>query len=751
MNVLDDEFKEADQPPMKAALLLSITLSLNLAQAQMPAEIVTAERAKILASVQSVPKSGAPGPVAIWGNMAFPILSAPDKEGIEIAVAAAAGYGKGRVILFGHNNFLDGGLGGDHAKLMENAVKWTGAKDKPRLGLMGVNAVSFYDQRGFRSGKCEGPMEAKTLKDYDVIIANLQGITDPAEGAALIQWIKEGGGFIGGMTGWAFNQTSGGKELSVSHGVNQALMATGIAITDMSAFDQLTAFSARPTLPKLMNASEAVNSIKKQAYGSAALMPEEVKQSSNAIQIALSAQPPGRNHLRDAVTAALGATGGNGPLPTQEAPLTQAAHAAARIRLGMETRVLRLAASETVAAHPAHVAFPGQTTAETPRTTQEIPINPAIPGWTSTGLYAAAGDTVTVTIPSSHADKGYAVRIGCHSDTLYHLDTWQRAPDITKSTPLTATVTKTASAFGGLIYIEVPNRANETTAMSAVISGAVASPLFVLGKDDDAKWNNEIKKRPGIWAEMACENLIISFPSSVAKSVNNPTELMTFWQKVVAAQDDVSNQATERKRPERIVADVQISAGYMHSGYPIMIPTSAAPEMVTFSRLKFPGWGFYHEIGHNHQRGDFTFDGTGEVTNNVIGMYCYHEVLKKDWLIGHPAISEEARKENLQKIKKAPIKWQAWKSDPFLALTTYIQLMQEFGWDSWRQYLHSFADTSYGPAPKGDDERRDQFLIRYSKITQKNLGPFFDAWGIPVSSEAKAEVSKLEPWMPKGL
>jgi hypothetical protein len=753
MNLRSSELNHTNQILMKAAFSLFLTVSLSLVQAQMPPELVTAERTKILSKVQSVPKSGSPGPIAIWGNIAFPILSAPDKEGVEIAVASAAGYGKGRIILFGHNSFLDGGLGGDHAQLMENCVKWVGAKDKPRLGLLSVNAISFYNQRGFRTEKFEGPMVAKTLKDYDVIIANIQGITDPAEGSALAQWIKEGGGFIGGMTGWAFSQTSGGKELSVSHGVNQALMAAGIAITDMSAFDQLTAFTARPILPRLMNASEAVNAIKKQASGTAPLTPEDVKQSSNAIQIALAAQPPDRSNLRDAVTAALGATGGSGsgPLPTQEAPLTQAAHASARIRLGMETRVLRLAASETVTAHPAHAAFPGQTPADAPRITQEIPINPAIPGWTSTGLYAAAGETVTVTVPPSHADKGYAVRIGCHSDTLYHLDTWQRAPDITKSTPLTAPVTKTASAFGGLIYIEVPSRAAESAAMTVIISGAVSSPFFVLGKDDDAKWNTELKKRPGIWAEMACENLIISFPSSVARNVNNPTELMTFWQKVVAAQDEITNQTAERKRPERIVADVQISAGYMHSGYPIMIPTSAAPEMVTFSRLKFPGWGFYHEIGHNHQRGDFTFDGTGEVTNNVIGMYCYHEVLKKDWLIGHPAISEEARKENLQKIKRAPIKWQAWKSDPFLALTTYIQLMQEFGWDSWHQYLHSFADSSFGPAPKGDDERRDQFLTRYSKITQKNLGPFFDAWGIPVSAEAKAEVSKLEPWMPKGM
>lgn len=751
MNVMHDEFKEVAEPSMKATLFLFITLSLNLAQAQMPTEIVIAERTKILTNVQSVPKSGVPGPIAIWGNMAFPILSAPDKEGVEIAVAAAAGYGKGRIILFGHNSFLDGGMGGDHAKLMENCVKWAGTKNKPRLGLVGFNAVSFYDQRGFLTKKSEGPMMAKTLKDYDVIIANIQSLTDPAEGAALMQWIKEGGGFIGGMTGWAFSQTSGGKELSLSHGVNQALMATGIAITDMSAFNQVTAFTAKPTLPKLMNASEAVNSIKKQASGSATLTSEEIKQSSNALQIALAAQPPGRSNLRDAVTAALGAADASSHLPTKEAPLTQATHASARIRLGMETRVLRLAGSETAAAHPAHVAFPGQTPAEAPRTTQEIVINPAIPGWSSTGLYAAAGDTISITIPSSHADKGYAVRVGCHSDTLYHLDTWQRAPDITKSTPLIAAVTRTASAFGGLIYIEVPTRAAKTADMSVIIAGAVPSPLFILGKDDDATWNNEIKKRPGIWAEMACENLIITFPSSVAKGVNNPTELMTFWQKVVAAQDDISHQTAERKRPERIVADVQISAGYMHSGYPIMIPTSAAPEMVTYSRLKFPGWGFYHEIGHNHQRGDFTFDGTGEVTNNVIGMYCYHEVLKKDWLIGHPAISEEARKENLQKIKHAPIKWQAWKSDPFLALTTYIQLVQEFGWKSWRQYLHSFADSNYGPSPKGDDERRDQFLIRYSKITQKNLGPFFDAWGIPVSATAKAKVSQLEPWMPKGM
>jgi hypothetical protein len=245
--------------------------------------------------------------------------------------------------------------------------------------------------------------------------------------------------------------------------------------------------------------------------------------------------------------------------------------------------------------------------------------------------------------------------------------------------------------------------------------------------------------------------MIVSVPTEVAQAVKNPTEVMTFWKKQVEAQDDISNQTAERKRPERMVADVQISAGFMHSGYPIMLHVPEADEMVTFSRLKFPGWGYHHEVGHNHQRGDFTFDGTGEVTNNVLAMYVYHAVLEKDWLIGHPAISEEARKENIQKIKRASDKWQTWKSDPFLALTTYIQLIQEFGWESWRKYLYSFSDSSFGPAPANDDAKRDQFLVRYSKIANKNLGPFFDAWGIPVSSSAKAEVSQMPAWMPKGL
>lgn len=731
-------------------LVISCSLAGMSLRAQLPQAVLDAQREKLLQGVTTVPKSGAPGPVAIWGNLAFPILAAPDKDGVEHAVAAGAGYGTGRMILFGHNGYIEDDQGGDHGKLIENCVKWLSKKEKPRLGLKNIKSPEFYKGHGFNVKVIKGNLSSKELRDCDVVVLNMQTVTDAEQGAALAAFVKNGGALMAGMTGWAFGQTSGGKDLAASHELNQALMAAGIAITSQSAFVEVKSFEPRVSLPLLLNAADAIVATKKQTSGTGAkLSGAEAKLAASSIQLAISAQPPGSNNLQAAVMGAIGSEGQKSAVPTQKDPLTQDKDAASRTRLGMETRALRLAGAE-VAAHPAAAIFPGKVPEGAPRVTQEVQINPDIPGWASTGLYAAAGETITVTVPAAVANTGFSLRIGCHTDSLYHLDKWERAPEITKSTPLTTAELKSASAFGGLIYIDVPMKSKVAKGFTAVIKGGVPAPLFVLGRDDDARWNAELKMRPAPWAEFACDKVILSCPSEVARKVSNPTQLMEFWKKVVEAQDDISNQAGERRRPERIVTDVQISAGYMHSGYPIMVPTSTAAEMVTFSKLKFPGWGFYHELGHNHQRGDFTFDGTTEVTNNVLGMYVYQSVLEKDWLIGHPEISPEARKSHVLAIQKAPNKWTEWKKNPFVALTTYIELVQGFGWEAWRKYLYSFSDDSFGPKPETDDEKRDQFLVRYSKIVNKNLAPFFEKWGIPVSAAAKAEVSKFENWQPNG-
>lgn len=52
--------------------------------------------------------------------------------------------------------------------------------------------------------------------------------------------------------------------------------------------------------------------------------------------------------------------------------------------------------------------------------------------------------------------------------------------------------------------------------------------------------------------------------------------------------------------------------------------------------------------------------------------------------------------------------------------------------------------------PKNDDEKRDQWLIRLSRTVGRNLGPFFERWGVPTSSTARDSLRDLPVWLPEG-
>jgi hypothetical protein len=41
--------------------------------------------------------------------------------------------------------------------------------------------------------------------------------------------------------------------------------------------------------------------------------------------------------------------------------------------------------------------------------------------------------------------------------------------------------------------------------------------------------------------------------------------------------------------------------------------------------------------------------------------------------------------------------------------------------------------------------------VRFSKAVGKNLGPFFQVWGVPTSDKARASIAKLPGWMPPGI
>ncbi len=236
-----------------------------------------------------------------------------------------------------------------------------------------------------------------------------------------------------------------------------------------------------------------------------------------------------------------------------------------------------------------------------------------IPAWHSTGLYAAPGKVITVTLPPAAVDKGLTLRIGCHSDALWGLDSWRRMPEVCRTWPLREPATEAASSLGGLIYLDVPTGCSLGT-LDVTIRGAVAAPLFVLDTTTRADWVRHIRSRPAPWAELATSKLILTVPSRVIRTLDDPEALLRLWDQVLDADADLARIPHERARPERFVLDEQISAGYMHSGYPIMAHLDVERAIVTAEKIAKgeDTWGYFHEIGHNHQSGDWTFDGTGD-------------------------------------------------------------------------------------------------------------------------------------------
>ncbi len=311
-----------------------------------------------------------------------------------------------------------------------------------------------------------------------------------------------------------------------------------------------------------------------------------------------------------------------------------------------------------------------------------------------------------------------------------------------------STTTKLANPFGGLVYVTVPRNFKKGV-VPVKIAGAIEAPLYVLGKTTPEEWK-KIRENPAPWGELASRNLILTTRSDNLRKLDDPDKIMEFWDKVMDACAEVAGLPLERERPERMVCDRQISAGYMHSGYPVMTGMDVQKTFVDLHKHPKDGWGFYHEFGHNHQYRcpEWTFAGTTEVTVNVFTMYVLETVCGIKIKESRTEVTPERRKQRREKYFAEGSKFETWKGDAFLALVMYADMLDAFGWDAYKAVFREYRALPNEERPKNDDEKRDQWMVRFSKQVGKNLGPYFDRWGVPVSQAAKDSIKDLPVWEP---
>jgi hypothetical protein len=727
-------------PPAFHALLAS-------AFAVMACPASEADRAILLDEVKEINTGGVPGGVCVYGPEAFPVIAGKEGKDGMLPVVAASRMGEGRIVAFGHDGFLSSVDQKDTGRLVINSIRWAANnKEKPRVGLFAIyntpRMLEFFKAVGMEAVSLPAKPEPLQFEGVDVLCLNGIGL-ESAQMESLEAWVRKGGGLVAGVTGWGWVQVRGGNDrgaLASNCAANRLLMKSGIVFS--ASTPGRTAADGYVTGGDLhfLHAGDALDALLHHAGGRVPLAHEHLNRCGATLGDAIRSLPPDDEMLRPQLDGL--SVKADPALPLRPDDVLQ------RLVLTRDVEASRRAEPHEIKANGTSRIFPGVTPVEALRLEKHTAaIDLSVPQWQGLGLYAPAGEVVRISIPPEFAGKGLAVRIGCHTDSIWHLDVWKRAPEISMRKMLKEPVTSIASPFGGLIYLDIPQGGPEIK-MEVTVSGAVESPRFVLGKSSAADWER-MKNLQTPWGELETGKVVLSLPKAILEKVEDPQALLEFWDRVLDAQADLSAIPHERKRPERIVPDLQISGGYMHSGYRIMTHLDGSAETaVNLERLSKGSWGHFHELGHNHQQPDWTFDGTVEVTCNLYTLYVTEMLCGNPPNRGHEQMQPLVVAAKLRQHFSQPDKFERWKKDPFLALIMYDQLRAAFGWDTYKKVFADYRALPKDQRPKNDDEKRDQWMVRFSKAAGKNLGPFFEAWGVPTSAAGRQSIADLPGWMP---
>lgn len=689
----------------------------------------TALRNQLLNGVAQIADQGTEGTVAVFGDHATSVLESTDLK----TVVAAADNGVSRIIAAGKTGFADfaNATQFDTTAFYLNSLNWLskGLGTAARIVTDKSVTQTWLVGQGFTNVTLRSDWQ-NGLGTADVLVTWF-GNPTAAQQTATNNFLAAGKGMFVAYNGWAY---SGGVTPKNSGG-NALLRQYGLSWTDDSISSTFTG--------TIVLGTEAGNAVLASAIEAspASYSTNQQKESALAIKATFEnvlASDPQLVAIRQAVL-----TNASTVIPTPSTPVSNASEL---IRLKIESAVLTNLLPTELFVHRTAASY-GVIPAGTPRVTKALTYTTSASNtqtqWLSTGLYAAPGDVLTLTVPSGLVNQGWSWKIGSHDDDISAKTTYQRMPSgVSFDQPIDATSIQVGSVYGGMIYLVKPTTsATATGSYNVSISNAVEAPTFVLGQTTDANWIATIRNLPAPYAELIASNVIIILHSDDIRLLSNPTAVMTYWQDRMAAQDDLTNSPVPRTRPERIDDDLDISAGFMHSGYPVAAYGHNLANMVDSD----PGddWGFVHEFGHNHQSSLWTFNTEGEVTVNIMSMRAFDSagtIPTDSWRKMWSASGRAAY------IPTFIAGGRLRTTDLAASLTTYAELREAFGWEPFGQFFRQYQTDLAANLPTTDQQERDQWVTRFSSIVGKNLGPFLNAWGFAASATALNAVSSLPAW-----
>ncbi len=689
-----------------------------------------------------------PSSTVVWGEMAFPVIL----DEANRAFVTAARVGQGRVFHVGHESHIGGAVDGegDTDQLVRNAVAWVSATEQPVIGVEeGMTTLAAFLEGDGYTVTTAAP---DALDGIDVYCTSTYTDQDDEVFEGLRAWLLTGGGLIAGGHAWYWGY--GNDNAAENYPGNKMLLDAGLVITT-GTVDAGTDTVGDEAPSELLHSTRALDRIGDHLDDSDPLDHDDQLLAAGSVSLAIDHLPLHWDYF----DAALELSQTTPVVPTAADPVVPDEQPIESLVVHLDAKLAAELPADEVLAHPAGEDFPGlpdlpDTATLTAtvlasyegRDSRYLYSNAGADVWRSTGAWIPAGELVTVDIPQAAAGQGLTLLIGSHTDTLWSTDEWTRFPEITRSYPLEQAQTTVATAFGGLAYVRV-TAGTDLGEIEIFLDGVVAAPRFVRGETDVADWTGGIRDLPAPWAELESGSFVLTVPSAEIRDLDDPGALMDLWQNILDAAADLAAIDHDRVRAERLVTDRQISAGWMHSGYPVMAHLDSAPDLTDLQHLLDSGdWGAFHELGHNHQLSSWLLPGTTEASVNLWSVYVYEEVLGISRDVAHSAIDPDSRATRIEDYLAGGADfWADW--NVWTALETYLQLQEGFGWELYFDLFAEYNDLAPHEEPADDQSRIDMWVSRSSEAAGRDLGPFYLAWGFPVSPEVIDAIAVLPEWL----
>ncbi|XP_033111416.1 TRPM8 channel-associated factor homolog [Anneissia japonica] len=649
----------------------------------------------------------------------------------------------GRMIHFGHEAIVNmrGTTTGDALRLVQNSIGWlTRMKQATSVGFL-VTSDGLKTTLVDLGHTVHNINVDDDLSSYSLLFTTTYEQYTEQQLKKIHAYVASGGGLLTGGHNWSGAKTS-----------IDILLPGGMFLTnDYTSNGIIPVTSRTPELQDLLNALNSVKSLISHVKNERPLSLKD--QQDIATTLSTSARLPATLEefwrTSKEFIQLLQPVLISSPLDTKALPVKAS-------YVYLFNTMIETEDVDTMKSYPEASVFPGEVPSVLQPISKSVEIDATYTGlphyfpsnstpvWRSTGLYAAPSTPITITVPPEAVKKGVRVLIGCHTDDLTRKETFHRYPRISRSFEIISVVTKAANVFGGLIYITVPAGVN-LGKLQVSIDNGYAAPEFVLGKTDDDDWKKSLSDNSVPYCELISEHMILTVQTSEARSrVKSPTEIIKIYRACVDVTNEVSGIKHQRARGERFVLDAQISAGYMHAGYPIMGQNGSAVYMLDIDAIYRDNiWGPVHEIGHQYQTKGWTPSGGSESTNNIFSVYASEKVMNIPRNKAHSSLSPTDRKQRIYKYIADGRKYENWNG--WTCLETYLQLQAAFGWDFFVKILGEY-NQDMTERPSSNQQILDEWMRRSSRITGYNLGPFYEGWGWPVSQEALKDVTGLPHW-----